>query len=210
MNINSGKPGILSNWKMIFPVFIILALILGIGFWFYMHNVGGKVEVAVARADINMDEELAIPVNVTVGEMQVGSLYHDTIRSSAQLKGKSAKGFIPKGTVLRESMLQPAAGPIARLQPGNVAVSVPNTINTTIADVVKPGNKVRVKIIAKASATQQIPPLEIARIEPVVILAVNEKGVVVSLDEAGAKTLEEAKVGYTIDFELLPARKGAD
>lgn len=208
MNMNGGKPGFLSNWKMVFPVFLILALILGVGFWFYMRNIGGNVEVAVARVDINLDDEVSIPVNVGVGEIQVGSLYNDTIRSASQLKGKSAKGFIPAGTVLRESMLQPAVGPIARLKNGNVAVSVPNTINTTVAGAIKPGNIVRIKIINKASTIDKTPPMEIASIEQVEILAVNEKGVVVSLNEAGARTLEEAKVGYTIDFELLPTKKG--
>lgn len=203
MNTNVGQPGFLSNWKVVFPIFLILALILSFGFWNYMRNIGGKVEVAVARVDINLDDELSIPANVRVGEMQVGSLYSDTVRSADQLKGKSAKGFIPAGTVLRESMLQPAVGPIARLKSGNVAISVPNTINTTVAGAVKPGNIVRVKVI-----DQKAPPTEKACIEPVEILGVNEKGVVVSLDEAGARILEEAKAGYTIDFELLPAKKG--
>ncbi len=203
MNMNGGQPGLLSNWKVVFPVFLILALILGFGFWNYMRNIGGKVEVAVARVDINLDDELSIPANVGVGEMQVGSLYRDTIRAAGQIKGMSAKGFIPAGTVLRESMLQPAVGPIARLKAGNVAVSVPNTINTTVAGAVKPGNIVRVKVIDK-----EAPATEKACIEPVEILGVNEKGVVVSLDEAGAKILEEAKVGCVVDFELLPAKKG--
>ncbi len=209
MSINEGKPGFLSNWKAVFPVFLILALVLGIGFWFYMRNIGGSVEVAVARVDINLDDEVSVPVNVGVGEMQVGSLYSDTIRSAGQLKGKSAKGFIPEGTVLRESMLQPAIGPIARLKPGNVAISVANTINTTVAEAVKPGNIVRVNIVNKASSADKIPPKIIAQLEPVEILSINEKGVVVGLDKAGAKALVEAKVGYTIDFELLPTQKGA-
>jgi Flp pilus assembly protein CpaB len=203
MNNNGGQPGLLSNWKVVFPVFLILALIFGIGFWNYMRSIGGNVEVAVARVDINLDDELSVPINVGVGEMQIGSLYSDTIRSAEQLKGKSARGFIPAGTVLRESMLQAAVGPIARLKAGYVAVSVPNTINTTVAGAVKPGNSVRIKIIDKES-----PPNEKACIEPVEILAVNEKGVVVSLDKAEARVLEEAKVGFVIDFELLPAKKG--
>lgn len=102
MKINGDKPGFLSNWKTVFPVFLFLALILGVGFWFYMRNIGGNVEVAIARVDINLDDEVSIPVNVGVGEMQVGSLYKDTIRSAGQLKDKSAKGFIPAGTVLRK------------------------------------------------------------------------------------------------------------
>lgn len=106
-------------------------------------------------------------------------------------------------------MLQPAVGPVARLKVGHVAVSVPNTINTTVAGAVKPGNIVCAKIIDKASTADKTPPMEKASIKPVEILAVNEKGVVVSLDEAGARVLEEAKVGYTIDFELLPTKKGA-
>lgn len=198
------------NYRMFFIATVILAVAAALVGAHGYNTVAKMVPVVVATQDINTDE---IPTNkfVTMGKEPAGSLRQDTVTRYEQLQGLVAKGYIPAGTPLRTSMFQPASGSgiaakLATLGSGIVAVAVAPSIDSTVGNAVKRGDRVTIKATFKGGAVSLLAP-------NAEILDVPGKNginaVLVAVAPGEAERINTSRAnGMLVWFELLPASQG--
>lgn len=111
----------------------------------------GQVKVIAAAKDLSPDQVISSN-DLQWVTYPKGALYQDTVLDPDQAEGYVVRGFIPSGTVLRQSMLE--SGSVAGI-PGKLAllskdgtqyfaVALPENIFTTIGGQVQTGEHVDV------------------------------------------------------------------
>ncbi|MTI84392.1 MAG: hypothetical protein FH756_10905 [Firmicutes bacterium] len=194
------------NYKLFFIASVAFAVMVAALAAYGYNSVAGMVPVVISSTSIAPDE-MVTGKNVMPGRTPRGALKMDTIRDSRQLAGMTAKGYIPQGTVLRESMFQPIsnAGVPAKLSllNGRVAVAVPADIYTTVGNSLKEKNTVSVRA-SKEGITREL-------IKKATVLAIPKKGGVkgavvlaVTPDEADA-ILSAQSAGESLAMHLNPS-----
>lgn len=196
----------MKNYRIFFVAFIFFAAIAAISAAYGYSKVAGMVDVAVAQSDI-LPDEIVSSKNISLGKTPQGAMNIDSVKSPAELKGMTARGYIPSGTVLRLSMFRPEgkAGAAAKLAPGQVALAVATDINTTCGDEIKAGSKVNIKVVKKLQ-NKDITIETVA--ENIEILSVKEKSVVLAIDKSLSESYINGKSIGEIVFELLPTKGG--
>lgn len=111
----------------------------------YNYSLQAKT-VCVAGTPIEQNQAVK-PGDLIKREIPRGNVYQDAVSDPAQVRGLVARGYIPAGTVLRLSMLTPAAaaspaGQIGVIGDGYRGVPIPASVFTTVAGAVCPGDRV--------------------------------------------------------------------
>jgi len=149
----------LKNYKVFFFVSVILALLTSAAVAYGYNSVAGMVPVVVASDNI-YEDRVVNSNNVTIRQFPKGGLQNDTVLDIEDIRGKVARGYIPRGTVLRNSMFQTVAGSgvPAKLSvmPGKVAVAIPSDIYTTVGGTIKDGNTVSLFTITEEKVVEII------------------------------------------------------
>ena len=153
------------NYKIWIIMSVTMAVLAGIGAVSAIRAYVDTVEVVAAAREVDAGQMIGANFLVMV-DVPRGNLYPDAIYSAGEIAGMVAKGYIPAGTVLRRSMFMPfaAAGVSGQLSVMSentgekyLAVAVPNSLHTTVAGVLQPGN--RVDIHAQARGENSLPEL---------------------------------------------------
>lgn len=150
------------NYRIWIVISVVLAVLAGIGAVSAVKSYVDTVKVAAASREISAGQMVKTGSLVMV-DVPKGNLYPDAVRSTNEVAGMVAKGYIPAGTVLRKSMFLPpraagAAGQLSVMGEEFLAVAVPNSLYTTVAGVLQPGNRVDIYARAKESS----PPEKLA------------------------------------------------
>lgn len=141
-----------NNYRTFFILGIILALVTALVSINYLTKTAGLVQVAVSAQDIYADAAIG-SAYISATKIPVGALQSDTVQSPQFFKGKVAKGYIPKGTVLKEAMFDDAenistAGKLKQ-NPNMVAFALEAKLDTTCGGLLQKGSLVDVKAIPK-------------------------------------------------------------
>lgn len=197
------------NYRLFFIITVIAAVAAALIGAYGYNTVARMVPVVVASQDINPDE---MPTSklVTMGKEPAGALKGDTITRFEDLQEMVARGYIPAGTPLRKSMFQPAAGAgisakLATMNNGCVAVAVGATIDSTVGNAVKRGDKVSIKATMKGGTAVLLAPnaeiLDIPARE-------GSSAVILAVTPQEAEKIEISRAnGMLVWFELLPAAR---
>jgi len=144
-------------WLVASVVFAVLAAVAAVS---VVRSYVGAVQVMAAAKDISPGQVVGATQLVPVDVPQ-GNLYPDAVRGAADVAGMVAKGYVPAGTVLRKSMFAPpqaagAAGQLALLGGDRLAVAVPNSLYTTVAGVLKAGDRVDIYALVKDGQPEKL------------------------------------------------------
>lgn len=194
------------NYRLMLLIGLICGGLAAFGAVTAVNQKVGAVPAVVAAKDIEGHQVLAAG-DVTVVPVPKAALYKDTLPAVGQAVGQVARGFIPAGTVIRASMLlPPAKAGISGLlsdYPGLVALAVKADIETNLAGVLQPGDKVQVMARYKDAKGGRYEVL--ASSAPV--LVVNDKGVLLGLTpEENSRYQQALAGGAAISFALLPGK----
>ena len=187
---------------MFFVLFVVFAAIAAVSVAWGFNNMAGLTAVAVAQGDILADEA-ASPGKLGTTKIPKGAVQLDTIRNPMDLKGYSARGFVPAGTVLRKSMFQPIekAGTVAKLSlmPGKKAIALDPTLNTTCGGSLKAGCYIDIWALGKDGSVDLMG-------EDIEVLSVPEQssGVVIAVDDETAERIFRAHNSSSFVATLLP------
>lgn len=189
----------MKNYRLMFGLFLLFAALTAVIFAYGYDSITRKTTVAVALEDI-MPNQAASPANVGSARFPIGGIQVDTVLRPVELKGMAARGYIPKGTILRKSMFQPVeeagASAILSLKKGLVAIALPPSIDTTCGGQVKQGCLVDVKIVGQDGSIITIPGVE-------VLAADQTKGVVIGIDQTSADTILRLRNRTQIVLQLV-------
>lgn len=198
------------NYKLFFALAVGCGLLAALVAVYAFNTIAKMKPVVVASQNIKADEA-PTSRTVTMGKEPAGALKVDSVTDFSQLKGMVAKGFIPEGTPLRLSMFQPVkgAGLAARLGgigSDKVAVAIPSSVETTLGNALKRGDKVIVKAAGRDGVVQ-----EFSQNAEVLDVPNKENGVnavVLAVPVAEADKISSGQVsGLKIWCELLPPSK---
>jgi len=111
----------------------------------------GQVEVIAAATNLSPDQMISSN-DLQWVSFPKGALYGDTVLDPSHAEGYVLRGFVPAGTVLRQSMLEPGAvasipGKLAQLSKDGTqyfAVALPENIFTTVGGQLQTGERVDV------------------------------------------------------------------
>ncbi|GAB6875572.1 Flp pilus assembly protein CpaB [Thermaerobacter litoralis] len=113
---------------VLFGLSLVLAIAAGVSLYVYASN----LQATVAVLQLNRPVEAGTPITkglLGVAYVPAEAVPEDAIRSWDAIEGKAARGWIPEGTILRESLLLPkeqAKSPIEEVLGTNmVAMTVP-------------------------------------------------------------------------------------
>lgn len=151
------------NYRAWIVISVALAVLAGVLTVYTVRSYVGTVRVIAVARDIDAGQVVEAGSLVAV-DVPKGILYPDAVRSANEVAGMVAKGYVPAGTILRKSLFVPpqaagAAGRLSTLGGDFLAVAVPNSLYTTVAGVLQPGD--RVDIYARAK--DNVPPEKLAR-----------------------------------------------
>ncbi|CEP67162.1 Pilus assembly, Flp-type CpaB [Moorella glycerini] len=194
------------NYRLMLTIGLICGGLAAFGAVTAVNQKVGAVPAVVAAKDIEGHQVLA-PGDLTVVPVPRAALYKDALPAVSQAVGQVARGYIPAGTVMRASMLLPPAkaGASGLLSdyPGLVALAVKADIETNLAGVLQPGDKVQVMARYKDARGGRYEVL--ASSAPA--LVVNDKGVLLGLTpEENGKYQQALAGGAVISFALLPGK----
>jgi Flp pilus assembly protein CpaB len=129
------------TWIALTVVFAVAAALTAVS---TLQRYARVVPVAAAAHDIQPDRVVTAQ-DLVVSNISKGSVYQDCV-APQQIAGTAARGFIPAGTVLRASMFQAGpstiAGKLSTLEGEYAALAVANSLETTVAGAVNPGDRV--------------------------------------------------------------------
>lgn len=151
------------NYRTWIVISVVLAVLAGVLTVYTVRSYVGTVRVMAAARDVNAGQVVEAGSLVAV-DVPKGVLYPDAVRNASEVAGMVAKGYVPAGTILRKSLFVPpqaagAAGRLSTLGGDFLAVAVPNSLYTTVAGVLQPGD--RVDIYARAK--DNVPPEKLAQ-----------------------------------------------
>lgn len=180
------------NYKVFILAAVILALAAALIGVRTVQNYAGSTKVLIASKDMQ-PEQLVTADNLAWANVPRGALYDDTAVNPTQAQGLIAKGFIPKDTVLRQSMLDTPnratiPGKLAELSKNGeryYAVGIPNTIFTSVAGELRTGDLVDIYLNSNLTPLAK-DSLVLAGIPPVQSNGnpVNVQGIAVALKGA--------------------------
>lgn len=147
----------LKNYKAWLILTVVLAVAAGALSVWLVRSYVGTVRVAAVLSDIEGGAVMQAQ-SVTMVDCAKGNLYPDAVRDPKQVVGMVARGFIPRGTLLRMSMFMPPqmagiSGQLAALGKDYRAVAIQNTMSTTVAGAVQAGDRVDIYASPKDSDT---------------------------------------------------------
>ncbi len=207
--------GGLKNYRLFFIAAVVCAILAALVGAYGYSNMAKMVTVAVASRDITADEQVN-ESNVLPGKQPAGSLMPDSVGSVEEIKGMMAKGFIPAGTPLRQSMFVPIAGAgyaakLGAMEDDKVALAITDSVETSVGKALKKGDRVTVKSTNRAGDKETLAPEAIVLDVPdrnnnnsinAVILAVTQ--------EEADKIATSKPQGLTVWCELLPVNGGGN
>jgi Flp pilus assembly protein CpaB len=210
----------LKNYKAWLALMLLFAAGAGFLSVHLIRSYTGTVEVVSALTDLDAGSVIRAQSTAMV-DCARGNLYPDAVSDPGEVAGMVARGFIPGGTILRKSMfvsprMSGVSGQLTSLGRDYRAVAVANTTATTVAGVVRPGDRVSIYVSPKEA------PAHVKLLDDVLVVQAGAvetgegqqqtSGLVLALGEKDAETLIDYLPGgrkeAPLIFFLKPVEEG--